>query len=180
MGNSRKGGSKAAQRSPKNYAIQSTPERIVDKIVDLMTSCQWSPQAARDLQKTYGFSETIIRQRAAEASRKIRFILDDKKPEAAAIVLSQINTGLAACAKAKNWNAFFKGCDIQSRMLGLYAPQKVELSGELANLTDEQLEARRQAIASQVLSETLTGQRGPVYAGDQPALPPEKPDDAGG
>jgi hypothetical protein len=95
-----------------------------------------------------------VGQMAAEASRLMRFLSDGQEKEA---VKDEILAGLQfvvrEATKTRAWSAVIRSYELQSKMLGLQEPQKLELSGGLEQLTDEQIEAKRQELVDKILAE---------------------------
>lgn len=142
-------------------SAKSEYEKQVEHIVDLMVTNRWTPQAARDLATKWNkLSHSSIRERAAEASRRIRWVMESGKDEARAVMLACIQNAMNGAVAAGQYGAVMKGFDLQCRVLGLMAPveQKVSIEG-LSQLSDEEFEQKRQELLAKLAAAT-------------PALPP--------
>lgn len=124
-------------------------QAIINEIIDLMTKSKWTTASADKLAAAHNLQSVSVRRHAAEASRQIKLMLDDSAHEMGAAFKAQIVYALEQCLVEKKWSAFFRGVDIQARIHGLYAPTR-ELSGDLALLSDEDLEVRRQQLIAQL------------------------------
>ena len=132
---------------------RTTMEVRIDEVMAKMIACTWSAKEFRDTARRWGVSDTVVKNVAAEASRTIRRHADIDPEEIRTKVLAGVEFIIAQCHKSKNWNGMLKGMDILCKAYGVYAPIEHNVTGELAGMSDDAMENRRQALLARISAE---------------------------
>ena len=141
----------SAKRKP---LPKKTPmERRIDHIIGKMLQMAWSPKEKRACMAKWKLSQSAVETAAAEASRYIRRSQEENREDVKERILAGIEDIVAAARSKGNLNAAIKAMDMLARAHGVYLPERVELSGEVASMSEEQLEARRQAIIARIAAQ---------------------------
>jgi hypothetical protein len=129
---------------------RTTMEVRVDHVMARMVACAWSAKEAQDCARKWGVSETVVKTVAAEASRAIARHAEVDPAEMRAKILAAVEDVVAQCRKTKNWSATIKALDILAKAHGVYAPTQVNVTGDLASMSEEAVEKRRQELIARI------------------------------
>lgn len=141
----------SAKRKP--LPAKTPVERRIDHIIGKMLQMAWTAKEKRACVKRWGISQVAVEAAAAEASRYIRRSQEENREDVKERILAGIEDICATARQRGNLNAAIKAMDMLARAHGVYLPERLEVSGELASLSEEQLEAKRAAIIARIAAE---------------------------
>lgn len=101
-----------------------------------MVSGLWvTGKTAPELAKEWGFAPNTVEHDAAEASRRIRDLIDpQERAEMKARYLAKLEGVLSASISAGRFEAAKGILELEGKALGHFEPEKVEVSGNLSEL----------------------------------------------
>ena len=138
----------SAKRKP---LPKKTPTEVkLDHIIGKMLKVAWSAQEKRACARKWGLSEVHVENLASEASRYIRRSQRENAEDVKERLLASVEVIVATAVQKGQLVAALKGLDMLARAHSLYAPEKLELSGDLANMSESALEAKRAAIIERI------------------------------
>lgn len=111
-------------------------EERVEHVIGLMVSGRWvTGKTAPELARKWGLKPNTVEHDAAEASRRIRDLVDpQERAELKARFLAKLEGVLDAAIKARRFEAAKGILELEGKALGHFEPEKVEVSGNLSEL----------------------------------------------
>src|SRR5690554_1145201 len=132
--------SSASQRAreakqPRQVKKLSKDERV-ERIIRLMVTGAWvTGKTAPELAAKWKLAPNTVEHDAAEASRRIRDLVDpQERAELKARFLAKLEGVQEAAIKAKRFEAAKGLLELEGKALGHFEPEKVEVSGNLGEL----------------------------------------------
>lgn len=124
-----------AADGPRDIRRLSKEERV-EHVIGLMVSGLWvTGKTAPELAKEWGFAPNTVEHDAAEASRRIRDLIDpQERAEMKARYLAKLEGVLSASISAGRFEAAKGILELEGKALGHFEPEKVEVSGNLSEL----------------------------------------------
>jgi hypothetical protein len=102
----------------------------------LMRKCQWRTGLSHlELSEKWGVNPEVVKNDAGEASRRLRTDGDEFDEAERQLMLARLEHITEDALKAKNHKAAISALELRANVLGLKAPQKVEVAGNLGALT---------------------------------------------
>lgn len=149
--------------APEEKAFRAkTHEARVEYVANLMRSLDYRPAHRDRLATEWNLPEAVVSAITKEASVRVRaeFADDDRTM---AKVTTYLNKAIDDAAVSGDLNAVIKACDVLARVTGAGAPNRsrVEIAGELAALSPEQLAARKAEIVARLAATVTTKPEAP-------------------
>lgn len=124
----------------------ATPAERVERIMDMMSTDEWSHRSIREMATKYGVRRQAIERDAAEAVRTLSKLHDgspEQRLEARAKLLARLHGWRRKALTAKDgrpdMSAIARLEDIEAKVVGAYAPVLVNHQGEFGNSPTVQL-----------------------------------------
>lgn len=129
--------SQRAREAKKPRAVKKLDKQErIDRIIRLMVTGAWvTGKTAPELAAKWKLAPNTVEHDAAEASRRIRDLMDpQEREELKARFVAKLEGVLDAALKAKRFEAAKGILELEGKALGHFEAEKVEVSGNLGEL----------------------------------------------
>jgi hypothetical protein len=128
----------SGQRAREDKTLNTAPAKTerIDAIMDLMVSGRWvTGRTGRLLASEWGLALDTVERDSAEASRRIRTLVNEQeREELKARFLAKLEGVLEQSLSCGRFEAAKGILELEGKALGHFEPEKVEVSGNLSEL----------------------------------------------